>query len=153
MFNFWDTPEGREMLGLPPIAPPLFKPSYQPADGLTITDGIGTHPLNQQYFVTAKTAAYLAVMFGATVSTQAPRGAGGPNAVPEGLVEYWLNWFDGETAYKMNAGALAFYFCPANGPDGTGVGTPAPAIVANPDIAVQLCNQRIKEAHLAAMQG
>ncbi len=158
MFNFWDTPEGRQMMGLPPVPPPLYKPSYQPAAGLTVSDPTGTNPLNQQYFVTQKTANYLAVMFGATVTTQAPGGAGGPVTVPDGLAEYWLNWTDtsdtfNPVAYKLNAGALAYYFCPANGPDGTGVGVPNQATVSNPDIAVQLCNERITEAHLAAMAG
>ena len=146
--NFWDTPLGRQMMGLPPEPPPLYRPTYQPLSGLQISEPGGSQTLNQQYFVTLETANYLAVMFQATVTTQPPGGVGGPVTAPANLVEYWLNWVDlnnpaSPVPYKMNGGVLAYYFCPAADPTTGQPGVPNPATVANPDIATQLCLERI----------
>ena len=147
-FDFWNTALGRLLRGLPATPPALWMPTYQPAVNLWVSEpnnsgGVARQPLNQQDFVTSETAYYLANVYGAFVTSQAPLGPG-PDSTPAGLVEYWLDWTASGVPYKLNAGALAVYYCPAGG-------TPPPAAVDNPDVAVANCRSAIAAARSDAL--
>ena len=92
MFNFWSTPEGLAMQGLPPIPPPLWVPVYQ-ATQYVIEAGATTQeqPINPQYLLSTASAGYLAVLYGATL-TQVPFLAGSGGGIGSSAIENVLNW-------------------------------------------------------------
>ena len=92
MFNFWSTPEGLAMQGLPPTPPPLWVPVYQ-ATQYVIEAGATTQeqPINPQYLLSTASAGYLAVLYGATL-TQVPFLAGSGGGIGSSAIENVLNW-------------------------------------------------------------
>jgi hypothetical protein len=149
-FDFWETPEGRDLRGLPRLTPPLWKPVYQ-APQVVMEPGAGgtvqSQPISAQYLLSLASAYYLATIYGATVSEKTFVD---PGPAVSSAVEYWLNWTDYSNPNKpvpfdLNAGALAYYYCPAGG-------TPAEGAVSNPTIAVIECMAAINAARLDALR-
>lgn len=151
-FDFWETPLGRQMRGLPPAPPPLWKPSYL-AGTISGVDNNGnavSWPVSSQYLVTPGTAYHLAEIYGATVTTKPWDSSGGP--VFSAAIEYILNWTD-RVAYSMNAGMLAYYYCPAvDENDSSKPGQPSPGALANPDIVIAQCQAAINAARMDALR-
>ncbi len=156
-FDFWETPIGRFMRGLPPYPPLLWIPQYIPVNQLTVLEpdpgqvgGVATQPLSQQDYPTKESAQHLATLYGATfVSEEGLFLSGGPDSSPSGAIEYTLNWTDNSTGrtvlYKVHAGTLAYYYKPADGPS-------AAATLANPDLAVIECRAAINAARMDALR-
>lgn len=149
-FNFWDTPLGRQMQGLPPNPPPLWKPVYQPKQSISEPDGSAappSQPINRQYLLSKESAYYLAAIYAAAVTEQPFEGS--LISTPGYAIEYILNWTDTSTGkpvpYSMNAGMLAWYYCPADG-------ISSPGAVRNPDIVVAECTAAINAARLDALR-
>lgn len=136
----------RLLFGIPD-PPPLWIPQYQERSTLWVSQpnnsgGFAVQPLDQQDFVTRETAYYLGGLFGATVTEEPYEGGGG--AELSTAKTFNLHWPGG---WKLNAGDLAYYFCPARDSNNSDLpGKPAQATLDNPQIAVIECNTMIASA-------